>query len=364
MRWSLGSEYLIGIDIGETHVAAAQLKRKKSEFVIRGLYYRDLDRSQENGDALATALKEIAKNKTFSGRRVVLSVPSRNLSIFPIRFQLEKDGALEEAIVRESEKLLPFPIGEAVIDYPSLLPDGDGDAGSYKALVVAIRREDLTRYLALLRKAGFCVDAFDFSVSALLRLHNYLYQMSLNPVILGHIGNSTSQLVVATRERIAIHRDVGWGSGMLIGEFLAGIDITDDRSKAKAILHKYGLAFESREATQPDTEQDVDAASVERAIYQIVTPYVDELLFEMDKTVSYVRAEERQPTFEGIYLYDQANMISALDAYVERRMNIPTEVVNPLQRIALSDAALKAAVPEDASCALALGLAMRRVSWL
>jgi Tfp pilus assembly PilM family ATPase len=188
--------------------------------------------------------------------------------------------------------------------------------------------------------------------------------MSPNPVILGHIGNSTSQLVVATHERIAIHRDVGWGSAMLVDEFLAGIDITDDREKARAILSKYGLSFEGREATGSDVDKDGDAARVERAIYQIVTPYVDELLLEMDKTMSYVRAEERQPTFEGIYLYDKAGMLSALDTYVERRMNIRTEVVNPLQKIALSDGGLKATVPEHAPCSLALGLAMRRVSWL
>jgi type IV pilus assembly protein PilM len=362
MKASLGAAYLIGIDIGETHVAAAQFRQQKRELVVRGLYHKDFNGDSGDEKLLVSSLKEITKKTGFSGRRVVLSVPSKNLSVFPIRFHVEKEASLEEAIIKESEKLLPFPIGEAIVDYPSLLEDNEGAAGSYKALVVAMRRETLTRYVALLREAGFCVDAVDFSVSALVRLHSYLYKMSPNPVILAHIGNSTSQLVVATKEHIAIHRDVSWGLAMLIEEFMASMDITDDRGKAKAILNKYGLSFDGREVTEPDT--DTDSAGVERAVYQIVTPCVDDLLFEIDKTVSYVRAEERQPTFEGIYLYDQARVVCALDDYVERRMNMPTEVVNPLQKMAVSDDVLNAAVKEDASCAIALGLALRRVSWL
>jgi type IV pilus assembly protein PilM len=358
--------YLIGIDIGAKYIAAAQLRDLKQEKLIRGLHYRKLDAGTDNDETLVSALREIAKSRIFSGRGVVLSVPSKNLSIFPIHFQIEKTGSIEEAIVKESEKYLPFPLEEAVIDYPSLLSDnsGNNDDGHYKALVVAIRRADLNKYMALTKEAGLQVEVFDFSVSALVRLHYYLYPMGPNPVILGHLGHSKSLLVVATKESIVVQRDVGWGSEIMLEEFLASIDVSNDSGSARAILKRYGLSYEERDLTKAGQEQDSDTIGIERAVYQIITPHIDEFLHEMDKGVSYARVEARNPEFDGIYLYGQAGVVSSLDKYVERRMNIRTEVVNPLERIPLADAGLASAIPEDAPLAIALGLSMRRVPWL
>ncbi len=363
MMAGLTSRYPIGIDIGETHVAAVQIGRERKKIVIRGLYYRDFDGATEDDDQLTSALKEIAKSRSFSGRRVVLSVPSRNLSIFPVRFQVDESGSLEEAMLAESEKLLPFPLDEAVIDYPSLVSGIDGDTKGHKALMVAIRREDLKRYMDLLEETGLHIEAFDFSGAALMRLHASLYGMSSDPAILGHIGDSKSLLVVATKESIAIQRDLLWGSDVLLREFLATLDISNDRDKAKAMLKRHGLSFENHDVTKLEEEEDQEAIGADRTVYQIITPHIDEFLLEMEKAVGYVRAEERQPVFEGIYLYDHASLVPSLDKYVERRLHIKTEVVNPLKRIALSDEWLLSAVPEDAPLGLALGLAMRRVSW-
>jgi Tfp pilus assembly PilM family ATPase len=303
------------------------------------------------------------KDRTFSGRRVVLSVPSRMLSIFPVHFQVGEGASLEEAILTESEKALTFPLGEAIVDYPSLVSGVDGNPKSYKALVVAIRREDLKRYLALAGQAGLRVEALDFSGSALLRLHGYLYGSGRNQAILGHIGDFNSLLVVATQESITAHRDLLWGSDVLLKEFLATLDVSNDRDQARAMLKRYGLSFDDREETRADEKQNPETIGAERTVYQIITPHIDEFLLEVDKAVGYVRVEERYPEFEGIYLYDHASLVPALDKYVERRLNIRTEVVNPLEKIPLSNECLPSSAPEDATFALALGLAMRRVTW-
>ncbi|MCX5806840.1 MAG: pilus assembly protein PilM [Proteobacteria bacterium] len=364
MIFDIESRYPIGIDIGAKYIAAAQLRDEKGKKVLRGLHYRKLDAGTENDDILVSALREITKSKVFAGRRVVLSIPSKNLSIFPIHFQIEKTGSLEEAILRESEKYLPFPLEDAVIDYPSLLSEESGDFNQYKALIVAARREDLKKYMALLKDAGLHVDVFDFSVSALIRLHYYLYQKGPNPVILGHIGLSKSLFAVASQESIVVQRDVGWGSEVMLEEFLSSIDISHDNGSAKAILKRHGLSYEDHDPAKADQEKDSDTIGIERAVYQIITPHIDEFLHEMDKGISYARVEARSPEFEGIYLYGQAGIVSSLDKYIERRMNIRTEIVNPLDRIPLSDKRLLAAIPDDAPLALALGLSMRRVPWL
>ncbi len=354
--------YPIGLDIGARHVSAAQLTGKNNHPAVRGLFYRELDGGQEKDEVLVSVLKQIRKSGTFSGRGVVLSVPSKHLSVVPLRIEVDDPSGIEEALVRESEKFLPFPLEEAVIDYPSIVQN-EGARG-YRALVVAIRRADVLQYLDLVKSAGLRVDAFDFSVSSLVRLHRYLHGgVSQNPVILVHMGHSKSLLVISTPEAIAIQRDIAWGSSVLLDEFQKNVHILSDKEKAKAVLKRWGLAFEDQVTMKPDQREDPDSFAVKRAIYQIITPYIDELLHEMDKAISYARVEEHHPIFEGIYLYGQARIIPSLDTYMESRLNVKVEVVNVLERIGVANKSLLGRVPDGAPLAVAVGLAMRRVPW-
>lgn len=359
----LRNSYAIGLDIGATHVAAAQLTQKNDRTLISGLFYRDLDPRQENDDDLVSVLKDMRKSGRFSGGRVVLSVPSKNLSIFPLHFHLDDALSLDEAILAEAEKFLPFPLGEAVMDYPSLVGEADGHPGAYKAVVAAMRRDDVERYLALLKGARLHVDAIDLSVSALIRLHHHLCGVSPNPVILGYVGHSKSILVVFTGESIAIQRIIDWGSARLLDEFLKNMDIPDDRYKARAILKRYGLTYEHQGPAKALEGEDADIVAGRRAVYQIIAPHIDEFLHEMDKAISYARVEEHHPEFEGIYLYGQATLVSSLDDYVESRLNIKTRILDPLLKIDVAHGGIASDLPPDAPFALALGLAMRRVPW-
>jgi Tfp pilus assembly PilM family ATPase len=101
-----------------------------------------------------------------------------------------------------------------------------------------------------------------------------------------------------------------------------------------------------------------------RAIYQIITPYIEELIDELHKMLAYLRSEERNAVFEGIFMYGRGTFINSLDAYIERRLNIPTKLINPMTNIALHDDSILPDISEGAPFALAMGLAMRRVAWL
>jgi type IV pilus assembly protein PilM len=354
--------YAIGLDIGTRHVAAAQARKKGKGALVSGLFYQKLDKKEETDETLISMIREIRKSGDFKGRNVVLSVPSKHLSIFPLRFEADGPASVEEAIVRESEKHIPFPLGDAILDYPSLSADGEGGK-RYKALVVAMRRQDVDRYLELAKSAGFQVEAFDCSVSALIRLHHHLFGATRNPVILVHIGRSKSLLVVTTGESVAIQRDINWGSSPLIEQFLKNLGEMGDRQNAKAILKRYGLGFEKHGPIRADQEHDADSFAAKRAIYQVITPYIDELLHEMDKAISYARVEEHHPVFERIYLYGLASFIPSLDTYIEGRLNINTEIVDPIERIGVTERTVLGRVPEDAPLALALGLAIRKMRW-
>jgi type IV pilus assembly protein PilM len=311
-------------------------------------------------------LEEVRKSGQFSGRRAVVHIPPRNVFTFPIHFQVGATETVEEAIVRETREHLSFPIEEAIIDYPSIVPLRSGDGDTHKAAVIAIHRDHLNRYLRVLKQAGLSVDAVDFGVSALLRLHNHLYEPLRNPAILCAVGHTQSLLSAVTEERILVQHDIPWGIEPLIEKILRNLTYFDSRTKAKTMVKQYGLLYEEQEKgdERAGFGENITADNISRALYQITAPYMEDLVNALHRIVGFVRAEEINGGIKGIYLYGQASFIRHLDRYLERRINIPTTVVNPLTAISLARKSILPDLAEGAPYALALGLAMRKVPWL
>ena len=367
---ALNSSYPIGIDIGKNNIYAAQLKKNRQGLVIRGLVHReyqsDMGGILEAKDVLIPLLRDATRDKRLKGKRVVVNFPSEYILSFPIGFQLGKDETLEAAIMRNSRQYLTFPLEEAIIDYPSLtLVEGD-EPNKYRVSVVAARRDQMTDYLSMLKAAGLTVEVVDFGVSSLLRLHNYLRQTIENSIILCNLGYSQSLLSVVTRDSILVQRSVARGIRTVLKNLRANLELSADSGKAKLLLKKYGLFYEDcldclapEDETPPD-----DRREMYRAIYQIINPHIEQLVHEFHKVIGYARSEQQDAVLEGIYIYGPGTFIRHLDRYLEKRLNIPASLINPFDKEGLSKDPSLSDLSEGGSFSLALGLAMRKVTWL
>ncbi|MFC1516348.1 pilus assembly protein PilM [Thermodesulfobacteriota bacterium] len=364
------NRYPIGIDIDHQNIYAVQLKKTRQGFAVRDLVHQELETEAEDvpgaGPSLVSTVKKIKKGKRFRGKRVVLHIPDRNISVIPIRFEKGRTETPEDAIVRESEKHLSFPVRDAVIDYLSMIPDPSGKANAFRATVIAAPRDLIARYLELMKQSGLTVEAVDFRVASLIRLHNHLFGEIRNPAILCNIGGIQSLLSIVTENNILAHRTVTWRLASLYEKIFANLEMVSRKENAVLLLKTHGLAHEDRDDASDGGDRDSDDSMEEmrRAIYQIVAPYIDELVYEFHKIISYVRSEAQHPVFEGIYMYGHAALIRNLDRYFENRLGIPASSINPLEKVALSDNGILSRMSEGAPFALALGLAMRKVTWL
>lgn len=365
----LTSGNAIGIDIGERDIHVLQLRKTPKGLAVRDLAHRELafDLCEEKGrDAEAVSLlREIRKNGRFRGRRAVVHLPPRHVVSFPVAFQTGENEILEEVILREAVPHIPFPLEEAVIDYPSLVQETDGGRNRFQAIVVAVRKADLNRYLLVLGQAGFTVEAVDFSVSSLIRLHRHIVGSLRDMDILCHLGRFRSLITFVKGENILGQRIFDWGMQGLYDKILVNLQTLRDLRQVKVLLEKHGLAYENRdraESGEPSAGAQ-PSADMDRAIYQIISPYMDELIYEFHKMITYVRSREKNPVFDGIYIYGEGETIDHLDTYLERRLQIPVRTMDPMRTI-LPEKHPGGGRTEICSYALAFGLAIRKVSWL
>lgn len=54
----------------------------------------------------------------------------------------------------------------------------------------------------MMKQADLILESVDFSLSSLIRLHDYLHSATPNPIILCHIGHTQSLLSVVAKEGI------------------------------------------------------------------------------------------------------------------------------------------------------------------
>lgn len=364
----LRSIYPIGIDITDHDVYAAQIRDSRRGPAIRGLFHRELkgDPAKDPEGVLGPVIEEISGYEPLSGKRVALHLPSKALFSFPLRLRLLQGEVLEEVILRESKEYLPFPVEKAVLDYPSILPQPSLGPNHYKAIIVAVSREELEQYLQVLTRAGFHVETVDSVICSLIRLHGHLQEITDNPAILCHIGNSGSLLTVFRKGGILAERSVAWGIQALLRKLMINLELEGDPHKAQSLLREFGLAHENRQDPEkgPGEEENPATEDPYRVMYQVLTPYIEELIGHFHSIIGYLKSEEPDSALEGIYLYGQGNLIRYLGEYIERRVNIQTRSMNVLKHFLAPDGLPSFNGTGNDPFALALALSMRKVTWL
>jgi Tfp pilus assembly PilM family ATPase len=90
---------------------------------------------------------------------------------------------------------------------------------------------------------------------------------------------------------------------------------------------------------------------------------MEELIHELHKLIGYVRSEEQNSTFENIYVYGQGTVVRDLDRYLASRLDIPTQLIDPLTKVTMANDSI-VDQSEGGPFALAMGLALRKVAWL
>ncbi len=354
--------YPIGIDMDDRCVTAAQYRKTRHGISLRELACQPLTSSASEDDGeLVAALKSVRSSGSFKGRRVVVNIPFQDLSVFPVQFLLGERDDPEEAILREAVKFLPYPLEEAILDYPSFT----NQAGTCTATVVAVHRQVMTRWLGIMKSAGLTAEVMEFSFSSLLRLHRGLFPNDGRAELLCHIGRTRSLLAVANGEELLCFSETPWGIEPLSNKIRTQLELPNAAAEAATLLKDYGLAYSERAALTKNTPDgsSQDSLDMYRVIFQIIAPTVDEFMNECHRTIGYLLSLQDQAVFGKIYLYGLSDRISHLDRYLEKQTGIPTESVDALENLGYAKENSPSCFPEGISSVLALGLAMREVSW-
>lgn len=163
----------LGIDIGTHSIRVAEVAAGPKGVEIKKLVEARIkiqpgQREGERQEAILSQLSALLKENKIKTKTAVFCVPGQTVFVRPtVKIPATTPERLGQIIRFEAREQIPFPLEKTNLEYQVFQTD---NAGEVEVLLVAIRRDHINQFMAMVRKSG--LKPLAVSVSS-LALHNF-----------------------------------------------------------------------------------------------------------------------------------------------------------------------------------------------
>ncbi|MFC3908427.1 type IV pilus assembly protein PilM [Legionella dresdenensis] len=342
---------MLGIDISSTSVKIIEISGKDDNRCVEG-YGKELippgvieSNAIKDIDAIASCIKKVLSDAHLTAKSASIAVPDS--AVISKTIQINdglNDDEIEELVIMEADKYIPYPIDEINIDFQILGPSAK-NASMQDILIVASRSENVSNKVEAITKAGLevkIVDVESYAVErAIQHLAHELPAYGQDKVIaVIDIGAHYAHLFVFHGMKLIFTREEEFGGKQLV-------DAT--------ALH-YGISYQEALQRQEQGNMPDDYEQV------LLTPFMDNILVQIKRTLQFFFSTSHHGFVDHILLAGGVAKLPDLVQLVHEKTSIPTSVANPFKHIPLSKKINSARVLNDApSLLIACGLALRNL---
>ncbi len=192
-------ESILGIDFRSTSIQILELSGSHGQYCVEGY------------TAIAPLDTDAIKALKLSSKKAVIAVPDSSTisKIIQINASVQEQD-LEEWVIMEAEKFIPYPLDDINIDFNQLGPSLN-NAEHLDVLVVACRSECVNQRVEAIQRLGLVVQIVDVESYAIERAASALG----NNIALFDIGESYTRYFVFNGKKIIFSREEAVGLGAL-----------------------------------------------------------------------------------------------------------------------------------------------------
>jgi type IV pilus assembly protein PilM len=359
----------VGLDLGQSSIAAAQVKPGKQHNVLTHAAIRGLpeglvfEGEVVDGDSLANELKVLWKEGGFASKNIQLGVANQKIVVRTMEFPQIDEKELRAAVEFQAQEHIPIPVDEAILDY-KVLSTHAADDGSIKQriLLVAAQREMVKQFVNVAKKAGLVIGGIDLQAFAMIRAlapkPSFIDQggpadgVGAEVVALVNMGGGITNLVVAAGGVTQFTRVINLGAESLTQALMQHRAISFE--EAEALRIQVGLAGE-----QPDQPGDLTTETqqeIHHTFEQACEPFSDELR----RSIDYYHTQEHVGEISKLVLTGDGALTRNIAYCLSQGLHLPVEIGNPLREIGenktkLTEVQLEWMAPR---LAIAIGLAL------
>ena len=344
-----GSVY--GVDIGTASIKIAQLSQKGDVYHIDNYgVLSNLGHFDRSNDVIQTStmkifdkdavrlLKMLMDQMGIKKGKVVASIPTFNAFITLIEMPDISEQEIAQTIKFQAKQYVPIPIDEVTLDW---MPVGkrvgpDGKAVK-QVLLVSVPTDRIKSFRGIFKEAG--LDLVSLEVEGLALVRSLIGNDQTTTLILD-IGSHSTSVLISQGGFLKAASQADYASNHLTHALAKGLNI--NLSRAEDLKKQKGLM----------------GTGGEFELSTIMFPFVDVIIKEA------IRAKERfeknyGSPVERVILSGAGSNLPGLTQYVEKQINTPTLLANPLLSFSYNKQIEPAVNELGPTLAVALGLALK-----
>lgn len=312
-----GKKSAVGLDIGSSSCKVVELEvTKKSNTLLNYGITHLLPDSIVDGEVMdrevvIETIKGLFESKGITRRDVITSLPGKGVIVKRIVVGKMKESEAKLQIRWEAEQHIPFDISDVNLDFEIVNPDAGED--QMEVILVAAKKEVVNSYVGLIREAELNPIVVDVAAFAVQNAFEANYETAPDELI---------ALVNIGAEKTSINFVMGGTS-----YFSRDIPVATS-SCLQRLQRDLGLSYESAlDALKGQPGEEVD----ETKFVTIFRDFSDELCAGIERTLPYLPSNMER--MDAVYLCGGGANIRNLPQFINQRLGVAVEIMNPLKQI-------------------------------
>jgi len=339
---------LVGLDIGSHTIKAVELEMLPNKTyrlahwgISPPLAEAIVDGEVMDRQLVTDAISNLLESSGITSRQVVAAVSGRAVIVKKIAMNRLSPEDAQQAVYWEAEQHVPYDINDVSLDFEILGPSPT-DPKQMQVLLVAAKKDMVASFSSLIREAGLhplVIDVDSFAVQNAIE-NNYDFNADEVVAIL-NVGAEITNIDIIRGGVPYFTKDAQIGGQTFV----------------EAAQRKLNLSASEAEAV---VRGEADGGA---DIGPVIEQACEALGLALDRAQAFLRSTGEANAVTRIILCGGSAMTPGLTDYLNRRFGVPTEIANPLSRIAY-DPALFAG--QDVTrlapmLTVGIGLALRRL---
>ena len=344
------SNSLIGVDIGSISVKLVELRRHAGRAQVEAFGAAPLPAGAvveghiSDVEAVGEAIERVRREMRLRSRAAAAAVSGAATFEKVVEMDASlSDVELEQRIVAEADRLIPFPLPEVAVDF-EVLRLSESNPDQAEVLLAACRHEEVAAREAALSLGGCEARIVEVEAHALERAVANLVTNAETPaeaaVAVADIGAGALRLSVFAGDRAVHAREQRFGIALLLESVQQRCGLTPEQA---------GRALQRGELP-------------ENCANELLAPFREALAERIERGVRQLAAANGHAAVERIFLAGGGARINGLAEAAARALDAAASLANPFAGMAanpgLNGAALAAMAP---ALTIACGLALREV---
>ena len=342
---------VLGVDVSSTAVKVLELSKNGEQYSVEAYGRAALPANAmvnnviKDMDAVALCIKKILSDCEMTCKFAACAVPESSAisKIIQINDGLTEQE-VEELVVIEADKYIPYPIDEINVDFNVIGPSSKNSA-MVDVLIVASRSENVSNRVEVMARAGLIAKVVDVESYAVERACQLL-KMDLpsggdkKNIAIIDIGATFTHLYILHGMKLIFSREEEFGGKQLIDAMVAHYGMSQEEAL---------LAIEK--GTIPE-----DYAS------NVLHSFMELLLLQVKRALQFFFSTSQHTFVDHIILAGGVAKVPNIAQLIREHINIPTSVANPFAQMSVAKKVNRDIITSDAPMLMvACGLALRQI---